>query len=227
VKRTVAIAGAILLMCATPGFAHRLDEYLQAATILVSKDRVQIEMRLAPGVAVLPMVLGGIDTDSNGVISALEERAYAERVIRDLSLTVDGKRLPLRLVSSSFSSVDALRKGLGENRLELEALVPAHGGSRRLAFENTHQPRVGAYLVNALVPRDPGIQITAQHRNYGQSSYELDFVQAAAGTHFVSLGSLLRWGLLFCGALALVRQAVFHRRRTRKGVAVSPVITVR
>ena len=190
--QSVPIAGAILLTVATPGFAHRVDEYLQAATIQVSSNRVQIQMRLVPGVAVLPTVLADIDADGNGVLSELEQRAYAERVLGDLSLTVDGKRLPLRLVSSSFASVDELRRGLGENYLEFDAILPAGSGNRRIVFENTHHARIAAYLVNALVPKDPAIRIAAQKRNFLQSSYELDFVQAAAGTQFVSLGSLFR-----------------------------------
>jgi hypothetical protein len=134
VNRVIAIAGAILLTFATPGFAHRVDEYLQAATILVSSSRVQVQMRLVPGVAVLPTVVATIDADGNGVISELEQRAYAERVLGDLSLTVDGKRLPLRLVSSNFASIDELRRGLGANYLELEALLPTGGSNRRLVF---------------------------------------------------------------------------------------------
>jgi hypothetical protein len=50
---------------------------------------------------------------------------YSERVVGDLSLTADGTRLPLRLVSSSFASIDELRRGVGENHLELEARLRA------------------------------------------------------------------------------------------------------
>src|SRR6266545_3931956 len=80
--------------------------------------------------------------------------------VSDASLTVDGNRLPLRLVSTSFPPVAELRNGLGENHLELDAILPAGGGDRRLVFENTHRARIAAYLVNALVPQDPSIRIT-------------------------------------------------------------------
>jgi len=212
----VPIAGAILLTVATPGFAHRVDEYLQAATILVSSNRVQVQMRLVPGVAVLPTVLADLDVDGNGVISELEQRGYAERVLGDVSLTVDGERLPIRLASSSFASIDELRRGLGENYLEFDATLPAAGGNRRIVFENTHHARIAAYLVNALVPKDPRIRITGQNRDYIQSSYALDFTQAAPGTRFISLGSLLRLALLLCGALALSIQLVTRRRHARQ-----------
>ena len=57
---------------------------------------------LTPGVAVFPIVLASIDTNADGVISETEQRAYAERVLRDLSLTIDGDRLTPRLVSINF-----------------------------------------------------------------------------------------------------------------------------
>ncbi|MEP7345689.1 MAG: hypothetical protein ABI877_10495, partial [Gemmatimonadaceae bacterium] len=88
---------AILLLGATPADAHRLDEYLQATTISVGKDRVRAQIRLTRGVAVFPGVLADIDTDADGVISYAERRAYAKQVFRDLSLAIDGTRLTLQL----------------------------------------------------------------------------------------------------------------------------------
>src|SRR5947199_222856 len=98
----LAAVGAILFSIGIPATAHRLDEYLQAALISVEKDRVQVQIRLTPGVAVLPIVLAIVDSNADGVISESEQRLYAERVGRDLSLTVDGDRLTPRLVSTKF-----------------------------------------------------------------------------------------------------------------------------
>jgi hypothetical protein len=169
---TVAVVHAI----ATTAFAHRLDEYLQATIISVEKDRIHAQIRLTPGVAVFPIVLAGIDRDADGVISGAEQHAYAERVLRDLSLTIDGEPARLRLVSSRAASVEQMREGDGDIQLEVDADVPRGGGSRRLRFENRHQNRIAAYLVNCVVPRDPAIHVTAQRRNYEQSVYELDYV---------------------------------------------------
>jgi hypothetical protein len=220
-------AGVLVLTFATPGFAHRLDEYLQATTIAVSPDRVQVEMRFAPGVAVASTVLDSLDTDANGVISALEQRAYAEQVLRDVSLTVDGERVPLRLVTSTFASVHELRRGVGETVLDFDAKLPSGSGNRRLTFTNTHQKRIAAYLVNALVPRDPRIRITSQNRDYAQSTYEMAFVEAAAGSRFVSLDSLARWGLFALGVIIVVSQIISGRLHTRQVAAVSAAITSR
>jgi hypothetical protein len=221
------VAGALVLTFATPGFAHRLDEYLQATTISVSRDRVHVQMRLAPGVAVVSTVLESLDSNANGTISEVEQRAYAERVLHDVSLTVDGERVPLRLVSSSFASVDELRRGLGENMLEFEATPPSGSGNRRLTFTNTHQKRTAAYLVNALVPRDPHIRITSQIRDYAQSTYEMAFVEAPAGARFVSLDSLVRWGLLVTSVIVVLGHVLMSYRRARRVATMSTAVTLR
>src|SRR5690348_8195960 len=168
------VAGiAILLLAGTSGSAHRLDEYLQATTISVEKDRVQAQLRLTPGVAVFRRVFATIDADADGAISEAEQQAYARHVLGDLSLTIDGNHLRLQLLSAKFPGIEEMREGRGEIQLEFTADVPGGGPNRRLIFENHHQSRIAAYLVNCLVPRDPGIRITAQNRNYWQSFYQL------------------------------------------------------
>ena len=169
---------AILLCAAAPGFSHRLDEYLQATMLSVGKDQVVAEMRLTPGVAVAPVVLAGIDTNADGIISGAEQGAYAAKVLRDVSLTIDGSRVPLRLVSVKFPATAAMKEGLGAIQLEFVARAPRGGPNRRLVFRNLHQSGMSAYLVNALVPSDPGVRLAAQNRSEDQSVYQLDYVQA-------------------------------------------------
>ena len=68
--RTTLSAAVILLSIGAPAIGQRLDEYLQATLITVGKDRVQAQIRLTPGVAVLPVVLGNINIAAYGSISA-------------------------------------------------------------------------------------------------------------------------------------------------------------
>ncbi|GJG88943.1 hypothetical protein tb265_41240 [Gemmatimonadetes bacterium T265] len=170
-----AVVAGLLLFGATPASAHRLDEYLQATTISVQKDRITAQLRLTPGVAVASAVLAGVDADADGVLSPAEQRAYATRVLRDVSLTVDGVRLPLRLLAVRCSDVAELKEGLGAIEIDVDAAVPRGGPERRLTFENRHERRMSVYLVNALVPRDPDLRIAAQHRDERQTTYELDY----------------------------------------------------
>jgi len=172
----------LLVVCLLLGvcaYAHRLDEYLQTTLISVEKSGVQAEMTLTPGIAVLPVVWAAIDRDGNGIISEGEQRDYAARVLRDVSLTVDGVRLAPRLVSAQFPSPEFLREGMGEIRIAFRADVQGAGGARKLAFQNHHFAQIAAYQVNCLVPRDRDIEVVAQTRNYVQSMYGLDYVQAS------------------------------------------------
>jgi hypothetical protein len=181
------LAAAILVVAATPAGAHRLDEYLQSTIISLEKNRVEAQMTLTPGVAVFQSVISHIDTDANGVISQAEQHAYAVSVLRDLALSIDGHRLTPRLLSARFPAVEEMREGRGVIELDFDADLPSGGSERRLTLENHHQSAMSAYQVNCLVPRDPDIRIRAQNRNYSQSFYELDFLQAGARSSLLSL----------------------------------------
>jgi len=195
-KWKFAAAVAFLLLLGTLAAAHRLDEYLQATLFAVEKDRVQGSMRLVPGVAVYSAVLETVDTNDDGVISELEQRAYAERVLGDVSLTVDGERLKLKLISVQFPGIEMIQEGLGQIQVEFTADLPPGGSNRKLIFENHHQSRISAYLVNCLVPSDPDIRVVAQNRNEDQSYYELDYMQAGVASAATSPGwwrNILGW----------------------------------
>ena len=177
-RRRLTVCAGILLLMATPAYAHRLDEYLQATTILVGSDRVRLQLRLTPGVAVLRSVLAEIDGNTDGTISADEQRAYVSRVLRDISLSVDGTPLAVAVTNATFGTLDEMREGRGEIAIDLVAAIPLGGTDRRLTFENRHQRAVSVFMVNALVPRDPAVRIARQLRSYEQTSYELDYALA-------------------------------------------------
>jgi hypothetical protein len=208
-------AAAILLLAETPGLAHRLDEYLQGTLISVEKDRLQAQLTLTPGVAVFPMVLADIDTNADGVISATEQGAYAQRVLRDLSLEIDGHPLTPQLLSVQFPTMEAMRAGSGQIRMEFSVDLPFGGPHRTVIFENHHENRIAAYQVNCLVPRDPDIRVTRQKRNYSQSLYQLEYVQAGVRPALLSLAwwSGDRAWLMALGLLLFTRFAFVWRRR--------------
>src|SRR6187399_1322630 len=94
-------AAALLIVAGLSGpmFAHRLDEYLQAATISVEKDRIVVGMRLSPGVAITPVVLAAIDQNGDGILSGDEQNTYARKVAGDVSLRLDRESVSLELFS--------------------------------------------------------------------------------------------------------------------------------
>ena len=126
-------------------------------------------MRLIPGILVSPSVIAGIDSNGDGAFSESEERAYAQRVLGDLSITIDGKSVQPKLVSWSFPEPAQMREGLGEIHIEYAieyaADLPHGGPNRSLILTNHHLNGTSVYLMNVLVPQDRGIHILAQKRN--------------------------------------------------------------
>jgi hypothetical protein len=173
-------AVAMLLLAAAHLYAHRLDEYLQATLISVDKNRVDAFVRLIPGIAVANAVISSIDTNGDGVISEAEQQAYAQRVLSDLSLSIDGRALKPRLKSVDFPAIEEMNQGIGEIKIEFAADLPQDGIHRKLVLDNHHEGRISAYLVNCLVARDKDIQIGTQNRNENQSHYELNYTQSDA-----------------------------------------------
>ena len=220
-----AIVCTTLLALGTPASAHRLDEYLQETILSVERDRVRAEITLTPGVAVFRSVFAQIDLNRDGVLSAAEQHLYAERVRDDLSITMKGEkgeRLPLREVSWKFAPTAELKAGRGNIRLVFTAEVPRGDASHTLVFENHHQRRVAAYLVNCLVSRDPDIGIIAQRRNADQSRYELDYVQTpgrSGSSASVGKSSVREWkGLIL---LLLVAPFAWGWHRAQFGKSAS------
>src|SRR2546426_1892318 len=210
--KKLATLATLLLGLATSVHGHRLDEYLQATIISVERDRVHASMRLIPGVAVFPAVFASIDTNGDGFISQVEQRSYAERVLRELSLMIDGKRLEPTLISVRFPEVEQLKKGLGEIQIELTAQLPLRGPARTIVLENHHQNAISAYLVNCLVPQDPNIRILAQNRNESQSVYLLDYEQTESRSRFAFLKSwsTMRAGMDSVGFAGVFRLGMRH-----------------
>jgi hypothetical protein len=212
-------------------FAHRLDEYLQAAILSVSANRIEVSVRLVPGVSVAHDIIRTIDTNGDGVLSPSEQQAYAQQVLNDLVLKVDGTTLPLRLVSYTYPSAEQMMQGNGEIELHLDAAMPAGGKSRKLVFENHHRSGISVYLVNSLIPDDNNIQIAAQSRSTNQSFYQLDFVdgpnsQSASGHSLSGFAGAFLLGLrhiaegtdhlLFLLALLLPAPLLAYAHRWRK-----------
>jgi hypothetical protein len=214
---TLGAAAALACLLTAPASAHRLDEYLLDTTLSIHPRRVEAEMRLTPGINVADAVLGGIDVDRDGVLSEAERQSYARRVLGDVTLAVDGETLQPELVSATFPAVQEMREGVGEIVLKFDASVPTGGGTQRLSFENRHRRECAVYMVNSLVPTDPGIHLGAQSRSPDQSVYRLDFtlgnrVSASAATPS-SWSTLHFWLAVDAITLAFVGAVCWRRRR--------------
>jgi hypothetical protein len=172
-----------LFMSAPTVSAHRLDEYLQAAQITLTPDAVNIELRLTPGVNVADRVFALIDLDHNKQISTAEEQAYAERVLQDVTLEIDGQRIPLVLSKIQCPSNSEMKEGTSAIRLDLFSKKTLAPGDHQLLFNNTHLPKLSVYQANALLPATDAIQIVGQQRDTQQHEFQMQFrILSAVGT---------------------------------------------
>ena len=203
------VAVSLLLAISLAGGAdgHRLDEYLQATLIGVTRDGVDLEINLTPGIAVLPAVMAEIDRNRDGRISPEEEQAYSTEVIRDLELRVDGKVVPLRLIGSRFPSVEDMREGLGTIRLNLHTDSSGH----ELRFENRHMQKVSVYLVNCLASGDSGLLAGSPIRAEDQRSIRFTY-SFANSSSWPAQGTFWIAGI---GMVTIARLAL--RRQTGRG----------
>jgi hypothetical protein len=166
---------ALLLIAQPAAFAHAVDEYVQRTVVSLDAGRIDIAMRLVPGVEVLDELLRRIDADADGVLSRTEQRAYAQRVLGDVALQIDGQAVEPVLVDFDFPSIERLREGLGEIRLAFNASVRRGGESHEIVLDNHHEARISAYLANVSVAPGSRIHVTAQTRNRDQSSYRVAY----------------------------------------------------
>ena len=149
--------------------AHRLDEYLQAARLAIEIDRIELQLELTPGIAVVDAILPELDRDRDGRISASERSAYVSDVTKGVTLEVDGHPLQAHPVASTFPDVAALRTGEGTITVRWAATLPElSAGAHTVFFRNAHRREVSVYLANALAPVNRRIAITAQQRDADQ-----------------------------------------------------------
>jgi hypothetical protein len=181
----------------------------------VTRDAIDVEIRLTPGVAMLPVLMAVIDQDRDGRISAGEERAYVGRVVREVELRVDGAPAPLSLIESNFPSVEDMREGLGAIVIKVRAARSGH----ELRFENRHLPQVSAYLVNCLAAPGDGLVVGRQERDDAQRSIEFEYSFGggeAAGPRGAWIAQERFWPAAVGMLLAVRMTVLLYRRRNSK-----------
>jgi hypothetical protein len=176
-------AGRLLVLILALGSylsAHRLDEYLQATRLSIDLNRIDLEMDLTAGQAMASQVFSWIDTNRDGEISKAEGEAYGRQVLGAVALLADGKPVPLALTEAHFPELREMNQGTGIIRLRAAGRMPAAGAGRHeISFRNNHRPESSVYLVNALVPANPRIQIADQQRDHAQHGLFMTYTVAS------------------------------------------------
>jgi hypothetical protein len=215
-----AALGVWLATSASAG-AHRLDEYLQATRLSIDVERVSLEIDLTAGVAVARDVFAWIDTNRDGQISNAEGEAYAREMLHAVALSVDGQPVPLTVIEIRFPQFRDMSLGVGTIRVRATAKVSGTGAGRhRLSYVNTHRSESSVYLVNALVPADPRIQIAGQQRDRAQHGLTLDYTVRTSAP-WARTCSLLA-ALAMTGVLGMTRRSRTNARPSRTEILARP-----
>ncbi|HET9469003.1 MAG TPA: hypothetical protein VFO48_11350 [Vicinamibacterales bacterium] len=171
-------AAAIVLALPVSASAHRLDEYLQAARVSLERTDVFLEIDLTPGASVADDIIALIDRDNDDRISPHEARAYAERVLADVVVELDGRLVAMTLERVEAPSTGEMRHGMGAVQLRAVGNVQAAAiwrRQRQLHFTNNHHAASSVYLVNALLPTDAGVSVVSQTRDAKQREARIEY----------------------------------------------------
>jgi hypothetical protein len=204
---TRVVVSVVVLLLAIPvkSAAHRLDEYLQAARVSLGRDVITLEVDLTPGSTITPAIVPLLDRDGDGTIAPAEAKAYAETVLAEVRLELDGRPLVLTLRRVEIPSIDEMRDGLGTIQLRADSHIddlPA--GRRELYFRNDHRPVPSVYMVNALVPREPDMVVVSQARDAQQRDVRIAYdVGSAWPSQLLWMG----FGIAGLSTLALLRRS--------------------
>lgn len=136
-RKVFAVIALSFLLLGKPAWAHRIDEYLQATILSLDANRADASMRLIPGVLSAPSIIGLIDSNHDGVFSQSETRAYALRVLKELSITVDGQSTNPQLDSYTILEASQLRDGLGEILIQYHVDLPQAASPLTASFWRT------------------------------------------------------------------------------------------
>jgi len=206
------LIGAALSVALSAGVsAHRLDEYLQTTRIAILPDRAHVELDLTPGVAVADQVVQRIDKDGDAALSVEEQQTYARQVLSATELRIDGTPLQTTLVAAHFPDVEAVKRGEGTIRIDVDVVVPLlTAGRHQLFFDNANDPDSAVYLANALMPETDRISITRQVRDAVQRELTIDF--DVRGTPALSAGESV---FLALAGAAVVLLPLLRRSRVQ------------
>ncbi len=150
-------AAWLLLLLLAPGWAaaHPVDEVVQGAYLTLSPGAVRLELDLTPGPAVADALLQSLDARRDGLITDAEARAYAERVLKQSTIVLDGVAAAWRLEKISTPLYESLRLGSDTLKIYAVAVRPDQVGAHTLSYRNRYQPAKSQCIANIFLQPGP------------------------------------------------------------------------
>src|SRR5690349_4787766 len=119
----VSLVGLLGMMLTIPSvtWAHPLDQYVLASYLSVAPEQIILEIDMTPGVLLAPQFLPTLDTNNDQQISEAEGQTYANLILKNVELRVDGTTRLLTFTKIDMPDFLNLQTGYGTMRLYAKA----------------------------------------------------------------------------------------------------------
>jgi hypothetical protein len=159
-------SAAALALLLAPGRAdaHPVDEVVQGAYLTLAPGELRLELDLTPGTEVADAVLRALDANGDRRITDAEARTYAERVLKQSTVTLDGAPAAWRLDRVNAPSYESLKFATDTFKVYAVAVRPDRPGAHSLAYDNRYQPAKSQCIANIFLQPGSGwrYQVTGQ-----------------------------------------------------------------
>ncbi len=145
--------------------AHPVDEVAQGAYITLAPGEVRIELDITPGPAVAGALLRSLDTNADRRVTDEEARAYAERVLKQSTLTLDGVAVSWTMKRVRVPPYANLEQQGDTLKIYGLAKRADRAGVHSLTYQNRYAPAQGWCIANVFLAPDA-------HRRYEVSAQE-------------------------------------------------------
>ena len=171
-------ASALLAVLSGSALAHPVDEVVQGAYLFLAPGEVRLQLELAPGAQVAGQVVGALDPNADGEVTDGEARAFAEGVLEQSTLTLDGTVAAWSLKSIDVPDLEMIRTGNTVLTIAATAIRPEEAVRRHeLTYENRYEPTETLWMANIFVQpaSDWRYVVTSQERSWDGSRLTVTF----------------------------------------------------
>ena len=128
--------------------AHPVDEVVQSAYLMITPERLRLQLEITPGPEVAATVLRSLDANHDHLLTRAETRAFGERVLRQTVLAIDRKVVAWRFDQIGVPSYAMLEQQAGTIQLFADAPLVQNRKRRNLSFRNGYRPARGPTTTN-------------------------------------------------------------------------------
>jgi hypothetical protein len=147
--------------------AHPVDEVVQGAYLTLAPGEVRLELDVTPGAEVADSLLRSLDADADHHITDAESQAFAERVLKQSTFSIDGRTVSWRFDRVSVPPYQNLNQ-LGDT-LKIYAVTTREDrtGSHTLIYDNRYRPAKSQCIANIFLQPGKGwrYQVASQQHS--------------------------------------------------------------